>query len=53
MVEAIPLAITLFWGPNFLLYPRHIFNLAKKLGLKIKSLNINMVKKANRVNLDH
>ena len=44
IVEAIALAITLFWDPNFLLYPRHTLNLAKKLRLKTKSLKIDLVK---------
>ena len=44
MVEAIPLAAALFWDPNFLLCPRHTLNLAKKLGLKSKSLKANVVK---------
>ena len=44
MVEAIPLAAVFFQDPNFLLCPRHILNLAKKLGLKNKNLKINLVK---------
>ena len=55
MVEAILLAIAFFRDPNFLLYPRHTLNLAKKLGLKIKSLKVNLIKEqigeiwANRI----
>ncbi len=44
MVEAISLVATLFWNPNFLLCPRHILNLVKKLGLKTKILNVDIVK---------
>ena len=44
MVKVIPLAATLFWDHNFLLCPRHILNLANKLGLKTKSLKVDLVK---------
>ncbi len=44
MVETIPLTATLFCDPNFLLYPRHTLNLAKKLELKTKSLKVDIVK---------
>ncbi len=44
MMEAIPLAIALFWDPNFLLCPWHILNLVKKLGLKMRSLKVDVVK---------
>ena len=44
MMEAILLAIAFFLDPNFLLYPKYTLNLAKKLGLKIKSLKVNLVK---------
>ncbi len=44
MVKAISLAAALFWDPNFLLCPRHILNLVKKLGLKTKNLKVDIVK---------
>lgn len=44
MVEAIPLAATIFWDPNLLLCPRHTLNLAKKLGLKTKNPKADIVK---------
>ena len=44
-VEAILLPAAIFWDPNFVLCTRHIFNLAKKLGLKIKNVKNNLVKK--------
>ena len=48
MMEAISLAAALFWGPNFLLCSMHTLNLAKKLGLKTKSLKIELVKLQTR-----
>lgn len=44
MVETISLAVTIFWDPNFVFCPRHTLNLAKKLGFKIKSFKIDIVK---------
>ena len=44
MVKVISLAATLFWDPNFLLCPKHTFNLAKKLGLKTISLKVGLIK---------
>ena len=44
MVEIILLAATPFSELNFLLYPWHILNLAKKLGLKTESLKVDLVK---------
>ena len=55
MVEAIPLATAIFWDPNFALCPRHILNLARKLGLKTKKLKAEVINKrigqiwANRI----
>ncbi len=45
MVETIPLAVAIFWDPNFLPCTRHILNLAKKLGLKMKNLRADIIKK--------
>ena len=44
MAEAISLVAAFFWDLNFLLCPRHILNLGKKLGFKTKSLKIDLVK---------
>ena len=44
IVRTISLATALFWNPNLLLCPRYTLNLAKKLGLKTKSLEIDLVK---------
>ncbi len=44
MMKAIPLAATIFWDPNFLLYTKHTLKLAKKLGLKTKNLKAEIVK---------
>ena len=44
IVKAITLATAFFWDPNFLLCPKHTLNLAKKLGLKIKSLKVDLIK---------
>ncbi len=43
-MEAILLAAALFWEPNFFLCPQHILNLVKKLGLKNRSLKVDVVK---------
>lgn len=43
MVKVILLAATIFWNPNFALYPRHTLNLVKKLGLKTKGLKAKVV----------
>lgn len=45
MIEAKPLAATIFWNFNFVLCFRHIFNLARKLGFKIKRLKTKVVNK--------
>ncbi len=44
MVKANSLTTTIFWDISFVLYTQHILNLAKKLGLKIENLNIDIVK---------
>ena len=44
MMEAISLAVAFFFDPNFLLCPKHTLNLAKKLGLKTKSLKVDLIK---------
>ena len=55
IVEAIPLAVAIFWDPSFILCSWYISNLAKKLDLKTKNLKNNIVKEyiqkiwANRI----
>ena len=48
MVEGILLAAAIFLNPNFLLYPKYTLKLAKKLGLKTKNLNAEIVKERIR-----
>lgn len=45
MVEPILLAATIFCDPNFALCPKHILNLARKLGTKTKKLKIMVINK--------
>ena len=44
IVEIILLAAAIFWDPNFVPYPRHTLNLAKKMGLKTRNLSSTLVK---------
>lgn len=53
MVEAILLAATIFWDPNFMMCNRHTLNLTKKLGLKKKNLKVEIVKERIEQILDN
>ena len=45
MLETISLLSLLFWDENFILYIKHIFFVAKKLGLKTRQINSIIIKK--------
>lgn len=53
MVEAILLAATIFWDPNFLLCPGHTLNLAKKTRAEDEKSESRHSKRADRANLSH